>query len=204
MMLQSFAGWCSTSKSTKFGGFLLFFHAWNWKFSRIFPWKFKFDEMVSIHENKFAGLVHYCNHRSDYLHLHDCFFHKRSSGKKGFHISHSRFNTKLLSSIFISYLICLQLRKEDIKHTENPFKVLLRGIIKMPRGMQRICAVQFFAWYFWWNLWRCNGILIRFGWFTFILYITSWVGEAVYGGNPSAPEGSPAYELFNVTIEYFL
>jgi len=48
--------------------------------------------------------------------------------------------------------------------------------------MQRICLVQFFTW---------------LAWFNFILYITSWVGENIYGGNPDAADHSSAKELFD-------
>lgn len=38
----------------------------------------------------------------------------------------------------------------------------------------------------------------RFAWFTFILYITTWVGENIYHGNPDAEENSPERNLFDV------
>jgi len=61
------------------------------------------------------------------------------------------------------------------KPKKNPFGAILKGILTMPKGMIRICAVQFFAW---------------FAWFTFILYITTWVGENVFNGNPGADPSS--------------
>jgi len=67
------------------------------------------------------------------------------------------------------------------KPKENPFRALLKGICKMPRGMKRICAVQFFSW---------------FAWFTFILYITTWVGENVFKGDPGADPSSDSLLKF--------
>jgi len=70
---------------------------------------------------------------------------------------------------------------------KNHFSTIFRGILGMPTGMRRICAVQFFAW---------------FAWFNFILYITTWVGENVFHGDPSAPENSIPLGLFQEGVRF--
>jgi len=65
---------------------------------------------------------------------------------------------------------------------ENPFKLILTGVKNMPPVVSRVCAVQFFVWV---------------GWFTYLVYITDWVGEQIYGGDPHADEGTEARKLFD-------
>jgi len=64
----------------------------------------------------------------------------------------------------------------------NPFVTIFKGLTHMPSIVTRVCAVQFFVW---------------IGWFTFMLYITDWVGETIFHGDPSAPLHSPARDLFD-------
>ncbi|KAF2072848.1 hypothetical protein CYY_005825 [Polysphondylium violaceum] len=64
---------------------------------------------------------------------------------------------------------------------ENPIKTLFKGITNIPPYLRRLCAVQFFSW---------------IGWFAYILFITTWVGVNIYGGDPNAVEGSDAKILF--------
>ncbi|KAG0213930.1 hypothetical protein BGX28_003108 [Mortierella sp. GBA30] len=54
-----------------------------------------------------------------------------------------------------------------------------RAFNKLPAELQRICNVQFFAW---------------MGWFPFLFYSTTWVGEIMHRGDeraPSPPNGDP-------------
>jgi len=71
---------------------------------------------------------------------------------------------------------------EEPIEKENPFVSIIKGVMTMPKPMRRVCLVQFFSW---------------IAWFTFILYITTWVGENVYRGNPDAPEESEERKLFD-------
>eukprot|EP00026_Physarum_polycephalum_P006135 Phypoly_transcript_06176.p1 GENE.Phypoly_transcript_06176~~Phypoly_transcript_06176.p1 ORF type:complete len:534 (+),score=38.24 Phypoly_transcript_06176:118-1719(+) len=70
---------------------------------------------------------------------------------------------------------------------ENPFKTIFKGITHMPPAVSRVCAVQFFSW---------------ISWFTFILFITTWVGEDVFGGDPNAPEGTPTRTKFDDGVQH--
>jgi solute carrier family 45 protein 1/2/4 len=56
---------------------------------------------------------------------------------------------------------------------ENPFKKIYLGLIKMPSLVFRVCVVQFFCWV---------------GWFTYIVYISDWVGEEIYHGDPHSSD----------------
>ncbi|EGC35355.1 hypothetical protein DICPUDRAFT_97918 [Dictyostelium purpureum] len=78
-------------------------------------------------------------------------------------------------------------RVNDDKSSENPLKQMLKGFINMPSYMKRLCSVQFFSW---------------IGWFSFILFVTTWVGVNVYGGNPNAPEGSPERTKFQEGVRW--
>jgi len=97
-------------------------------------------------------------------------------------------NVRALFSIgMITLLICITitliftnekpLKKEDIEMQEhrNPFVEIFWGIINMPKGMRRICLVQFFTW---------------LAWFTYLLYMTSWVGISIFGGNPNSQDSN--------------
>jgi len=97
-------------------------------------------------------------------------------------------------SMFILF-ICITITLLSVKEVaipttnkmENPFKKIYLGIINMPTEVSRVCAVQFFSW---------------IAWFTFILFITDWVGEAVFGGDPYAPEDSPAKNAFDDGVRH--
>ncbi len=39
----------------------------------------------------------------------------------------------------------------------------------------------------------------RISWFTFILFITDWVGEEIFGGDPFAGEGSDSRAAYDVS-----
>jgi solute carrier family 45 protein 1/2/4 len=67
----------------------------------------------------------------------------------------------------------------------NPIIHLFRVLFRLPKEMLRICLVQFFNW---------------FAWFTFLIYITVWVAENVFNGNPD--EFSPNYHLFEEGVRY--
>jgi len=79
------------------------------------------------------------------------------------------------------------LPKEEIRHPENPFLTLSKGIVHMPKALKRVCIVQFFSW---------------LAWFTFLLYITSWVAENVFHGDPDSPQGSESLELFKEGVRF--
>ncbi|KAG2374048.1 hypothetical protein C9374_011127 [Naegleria lovaniensis] len=61
----------------------------------------------------------------------------------------------------------------------------LRAALHLPKAMWRVCLVNFFSW---------------FGWFCFLVYITTWVGENVFHGN--SDESSPAYALYVKGVQY--
>lgn len=42
----------------------------------------------------------------------------------------------------------------------------------------------------------------RVAWFTYMVYITTWVGESIYHGQPNAPEGSDAKNNYDVGDVY--
>jgi solute carrier family 45 protein 1/2/4 len=73
---------------------------------------------------------------------------------------------------------------ESIKKV-NPILKMLSILFKMPQPMLRVCFVQFFAW---------------FGWFTFLIYGTDWVGENIYHGNPDSKH--PAYHLYQEGVRW--
>ncbi|KYQ91309.1 suc1-sucrose proton symporter [Tieghemostelium lacteum] len=99
------------------------------------------------------------------------------------------FTLSILVLIFCIFftLICIQEKKFSRinANTENPFSVLFKGILRMPPYLKRLCCVQFFSW---------------IGWFSFILFATTWVGVNVYGGNPDAPEGTEERERFQLGV----
>lgn len=76
-------------------------------------------------------------------------------------------------------------REHEPKLQKNPFSKLAHGIIYMPKPIIRLSITTFFTW---------------IGWFTFFLYITTWVAINIYHGNPTAPEGSKDRELFEAGI----
>ncbi|KAN0035775.1 hypothetical protein ACTA71_005066 [Dictyostelium dimigraforme] len=79
------------------------------------------------------------------------------------------------------------IRVNDDQPIENPLKIMFKGIVKMPTYLQRLCVVQFFSW---------------IGWFSFVLFITTWVGVNVFGGDPNAPEYSDSRVLFQDGVRW--
>jgi len=68
------------------------------------------------------------------------------------------------------------LTKEEViaaGKVQNPFVEIFWGIAKMPSAMKRVCVVQFFTWV---------------AWFTYILYITAWVGTNIFHGDPNSSD----------------
>ncbi|KAN0004188.1 hypothetical protein ACTFIZ_010338 [Dictyostelium cf. discoideum] len=79
------------------------------------------------------------------------------------------------------------IRVNEDQSVENPLKIMFKGIVKMPIYLQRLCTVQFFSW---------------IGWFSFVLFITTWVGVNVFGGDPNAPEYSDSRILFQDGVRW--
>ncbi|KAN0036660.1 hypothetical protein ACTFIV_001967 [Dictyostelium citrinum] len=79
------------------------------------------------------------------------------------------------------------IRVNEDQTVENPLKIMFKGIIKMPTYLQRLCVVQFFSW---------------IGWFSFVLFITTWVGVNVFGGDPNASEYSDSRVLFQDGVRW--
>lgn len=65
---------------------------------------------------------------------------------------------------------------------ENPFKKIYHGLTHMPSVVARVCIIQFFCW---------------IGWFTYIVYMSDWVGEGIYNGDPYAVDGTPAKNRYD-------
>jgi len=93
-------------------------------------------------------------------------------------------------TLIICISICVILTKETPLTKEeviaagkvrNPFVEIFWGIAKMPNAMKRVCLVQFFTWV---------------AWFTYILYITAWVGTDIFHGDPSSKDEA-LVALFN-------
>lgn len=77
--------------------------------------------------------------------------------------------------------------QEKKTHEQQPIieqvslKTYLKSIVKMPRSLSILCLTNLFCWM----------SLVCYS-----LYFTDFVGQAVYGGDPSAPEGSPRYVMY--------
>ncbi|KAG2389358.1 hypothetical protein C9374_013918 [Naegleria lovaniensis] len=67
----------------------------------------------------------------------------------------------------------------------NPIKRIIDYIYNIPRVMKILCVFQFFSW---------------IGWFAFLVYITDWVGESVFRGNPDPQH--PAYQLYETGVRF--
>jgi len=64
----------------------------------------------------------------------------------------------------------------DVASGETPtFREYLKTIVQLPRSLAWLCATNFFCWM----------SLVCYS-----LYFTDFVGEVVFGGDPSAPKGS--------------
>ncbi|OAQ27119.1 MFS general substrate transporter [Linnemannia elongata AG-77] len=106
---------------------------------------------------------------------------------------------KILANLAMIFFIsclgicCLSVKEVPYKPTEDDNKRsvwstignIWRAFRTLPGEIQRICNVQFFAW---------------MGWFPFLFYSTTWVGEIIHrydnshddeGGNPSYPGDDP-------------
>ncbi|PRP80204.1 hypothetical protein PROFUN_12162 [Planoprotostelium fungivorum] len=90
-------------------------------------------------------------------------------------------------SITVYYTPERRITKEEMGPMVNPFKKIFEAIGVMPASLRRVCAVQFFTW---------------IAWFTVFLYGTAWVGEAIYGGSPEAPEDSEEYRKFDHGVQF--
>jgi solute carrier family 45 protein 1/2/4 len=103
----------------------------------------------------------------------------------------------LFTLSMIVLTVCLVITLTSIKEVpppnipgiENPFKMILKkmGQSNMPPAVTRVCVVQFFSW---------------IAWFTFLLFITTWVGEDVFGGDPTAEAGTDLRTKFNDGVQY--
>ena len=65
--------------------------------------------------------------------------------------------------------------------SEVSLKTYLRSIVKIPRSLLVLCLTNLFCWM----------SLVCYS-----LYFTDFVGQTVYGGNPSSPPGSPERALY--------
>eukprot|EP01118_Nematostelium_gracile_P017525 TRINITY_DN7518_c0_g1_i5.p1 TRINITY_DN7518_c0_g1~~TRINITY_DN7518_c0_g1_i5.p1 ORF type:complete len:288 (-),score=50.29 TRINITY_DN7518_c0_g1_i5:33-896(-) len=93
----------------------------------------------------------------------------------------------LIICLSITVILTKEERYEGDKKIPNPFVAIAKAIWKMPDGMGKICAVQFTSW---------------LAWFNFLIYITTWVGENIFGGSASEPEGSRELALFQEGVRY--
>ena len=64
---------------------------------------------------------------------------------------------------------------------EVSLKTYLRSILHMPRSLAVLCLTNLFCWM----------SLVCYS-----LYFTDFVGQAIYKGDPAAPEGSPAHAIY--------
>ena len=75
------------------------------------------------------------------------------------------------------------LDKSEVVAVDNPFVTIFKGVRNMPPSMTRVCIVQFFTW---------------MGWFTYLLYITTWVGENIFHGDPDGTaQEKDAFAVFS-------
>jgi len=93
----------------------------------------------------------------------------------------------LATCLSITLLSTQEIGLPSTQGIENPFKTIYHGIKNMPPVVSRVCVVQFFSW---------------IAWFTFILFITDWVGEAVFEGDPYAAEGTPNRAAFDNGVRH--
>jgi len=65
---------------------------------------------------------------------------------------------------------------------------LAKKIFTLPGTMLRVCLVQFFSW---------------FAWFTFLIYITNWTAENVFGGSSQEDPAHPElHELYLQGVQW--
>ncbi|ODM96455.1 Membrane-associated transporter protein, partial [Orchesella cincta] len=67
------------------------------------------------------------------------------------------------------------------------FREYLKTIVQLPKSLQWLCATNFFCWM----------SLVCYS-----LYFTDFVGEAVFGGDPTAPRGSPLKEKYDEGVRF--
>lgn len=67
------------------------------------------------------------------------------------------------------------------------FREYLRTILQLPKSLQWLCATNFFCWM----------SLVCYS-----LYFTDFVGEAVFGGDPTAKRGSPLKERYDEGVRF--
>ena len=67
------------------------------------------------------------------------------------------------------------------------------------------CAIFCLVWDGWPNVYcAITKLYYRVGWFTYIVYMSDWVGEGIYKGNPTAPEGDPDRTNYDVCILFYV
>ncbi|XP_066149513.1 membrane-associated transporter protein [Euwallacea fornicatus] len=79
-------------------------------------------------------------------------------------------------------------RRKSIASDPNAsLKVYLQSIIYMPNSIRMICLTNLFCW---------------MAHVCYSLYFTDFVGEAVFNGDPTAPEGSTSRELYESGVRF--
>ncbi|XP_033214464.1 proton-associated sugar transporter A isoform X2 [Belonocnema kinseyi] len=68
-----------------------------------------------------------------------------------------------------------------------PLKEYLQSILYMPRSLRMVCLTNLFCW---------------MAHVCYSLYFTDFVGEAVFGGDPRAPEGSVGRDLYESGVRF--
>ena len=69
----------------------------------------------------------------------------------------------------------------------HSFKTYLKSIVIMPKSLRLLCLTNLLCW---------------MSHICYCLYFTDFVGEAIFGGDPSAAEGSEKYELYDQGIRF--
>jgi len=77
--------------------------------------------------------------------------------------------------------------EEDSAATVASFKQYLWSIIYMPASLRWLCLTNLFCW----------SSLVCYS-----LYFTDFVGQAVFGGDPREPEGSPGRKLYDDGVRF--
>ncbi|CAL8075117.1 unnamed protein product [Orchesella dallaii] len=77
--------------------------------------------------------------------------------------------------------------KSDSAEQAPTFREYVKTIVQLPRSLQWLCATNFFCWM----------SLVCYS-----LYFTDFVGEAVFGGDPTAPRGSPLKEKYDEGVRF--
>ncbi|CRK98794.1 CLUMA_CG012011, isoform A [Clunio marinus] len=76
---------------------------------------------------------------------------------------------------------------EDEPDESITLMMYLKSIIFMPKALRILCLTNLFSW---------------MGQIPYLFYFTDFVGEAVYGGDPSASVDSPEYKLYDAGIRF--